>query len=94
MARRTVSLLALLAATTTAVVAVIAGADGADAALHGGKAGPCPGCTAVFYSGLNGSACYRIPSIIRTRRGTLLAFAENRMTDCGDNGKHHALVRS
>jgi sialidase-1 len=28
----------------------------------------------------------------RTHTGTLLAFAENRMTDCGDNGKHHALV--
>jgi sialidase-1 len=54
--------------------------------------GPCPGCTAVFYSGLNGSACFRIPSIIKTHTGTLLAFAENRMTDCGDNGKHHALV--
>lgn len=56
------------------------------------KDGPCSGCTAVFYSGLNRSACYRIPSIIKTSTGSLLAFAENRMTDCGDNGKHHALV--
>ena len=30
------------------------------------KDGPCNGCTAVFYAGLNGSACYRIPSIIKT----------------------------
>ena len=30
------------------------------------KEGPCPGCTAVFYQGLNGSDCYRIPSIIKT----------------------------
>ena len=60
--------------------------------LAAAEPGPCPGCTAVFYSGLNGSACFRIPSIIKTHTGTLLAFAENRMTDCGDNGKHHALV--
>lgn len=56
------------------------------------KDGPCKGCTAVFYGGLNGSACFRIPTIIRTSTGSLLAFAENRVTDCGDNGKHHALV--
>jgi len=52
----------------------------------------CPGCTAVFYQGLNGSRCFRIPTIIKTTTGTLLAFAENRETDCTDNGKHHALV--
>ena len=49
-------------------------------------AGPCPGCTQVFCSGLNGSKCSRIPTIIRSSAGTLLAFAENRITDCGDNG--------
>jgi len=30
--------------------------------------------------------------LCRTHTGMLLAFAEDRMTDCGDNGKHHALV--
>lgn len=52
----------------------------------------CPTCTPVFYGGLNGSACYRIPSIIRTHTGALLAFAENRKDNCGDNGKQHDLV--
>ena len=45
-----------------------------------------------FYDGLNGSKCFRIPTIIRTHVGTLLAFAENRITDCGDNGNQHNLV--
>jgi hypothetical protein len=51
-----------------------------------------PGSVPVFYGGLNGSKCYRIPTIIKTSKGTLLAFSENRVTDCGDNGPHHALV--
>ena len=57
-------------------------------------AGPCDGCVPVFYGGLggNGSKCFRIPTIIQTHTGALLAFAENRMSDCGDNGKQHALV--
>ena len=50
------------------------------------KPGPAPGSVAVFYAGLNNSKCFRIPSIIKTSKGTLLAFAENRVTDCGDNG--------
>jgi hypothetical protein len=50
-------------------------------------------CVPVFYSGLNGSRCYRIPSIIQTHKGTLLAFAENRLTGCGDGGQHTLVVR-
>ena len=42
--------------------------------------------TTVFNgSELNGG-CYRIPSIVRTTDGTLLAFAERRNGDCGDEG--------
>ena len=62
------------------------------AAAAGPPPGPCPGCVPVFYAGLNSSKCFRIPTIIKSSRGTLLAFSENRITDCGDNGPHHDLV--
>src|SRR5918997_3321381 len=31
-----------------------------------------------------GYACFRIPAIVRTTAGTLLAFAEGRVLNCGD----------
>ncbi|MBV1936481.1 exo-alpha-sialidase [Streptomyces sp. BV286] len=33
-----------------------------------------------------GYACFRIPAVVRTTKGTLLAFAEGRVDDCGDAG--------
>lgn len=33
-----------------------------------------------------GYACYRIPAVVRTTKGTLLAFAEGRVNDCSDAG--------
>jgi hypothetical protein len=53
----------------------------------------CVNCTAVFYPGLGGSHCFRIPTITKTAKGTLLAFAENRKADCGDNGDHDLVLR-
>eukprot|EP01084_Bolivina_argentea_P077303 140189_1 len=40
----------------------------------------------VFKAGSGGYACYRIPSILITTNGTLIAFAEGRKYSCGDHG--------
>ena len=42
--------------------------------------------TSVFKNGDHGYACYRIPAIIKSTNGDLLAFAEARKKDCGDFG--------
>ncbi|MFH8344448.1 exo-alpha-sialidase [Streptomyces sp. NPDC018045] len=34
----------------------------------------------------HGYACFRIPAVVRSTSGTLLAFAEGRVRDCGDAG--------
>lgn len=33
-----------------------------------------------------GYACFRIPAVVKTTKGTLLAFAEGRVNDCSDAG--------
>jgi sialidase-1 len=33
-----------------------------------------------------GYGCFRIPAVVRSARGTLLAFAEGRVNNCGDTG--------
>lgn len=38
-------------------------------------------------------ACYRIPSIVRTTEGTLLAFAQGRRGTCADHGEADLVVR-
>ena len=49
--------------------------------------------SAVFWEGLHGSACYRIPSIIESHKGTLLAFAVNRIDSCHDQSNHSLVLR-
>lgn len=45
-----------------------------------------PGLDYIFKNGDDGYTCYRIPAIVRTEQGTLLAFAEGRRGGCSDTG--------
>jgi sialidase-1 len=40
----------------------------------------------IYQPGDNGYSCFRIPAIITSKHGTLLAFAEGRKNNCGDSG--------
>jgi sialidase-1 len=42
--------------------------------------------THIFKAGKDGYACYRIPALISTNSGALLAIAEGRRKNCGDSG--------
>jgi sialidase-1 len=49
--------------------------------------------TVLFDQGGAGYGCYRIPAIVRTKLGTLLAFAEARRTWCADSQEIDLVVR-
>ncbi|MFC9817422.1 exo-alpha-sialidase [Streptomyces virginiae] len=74
----------VLAAVWAVLAAALAPADVAEAAdIPGGHAD-------VFRQneivGGTTYACFRIPSVVKTRQGNLLAFAEGRIGTCGDSG--------
>src|SRR5262245_7087200 len=47
----------------------------------------------VFVGGQDGYFAYRIPSLIATPRGTLLAFCEGRKTSLSDDGNNDLVLR-
>jgi sialidase-1 len=47
----------------------------------------------VYKSGEEGYKCFRIPALITTAKGTVLAFAEGRKNDCGDAGDIDLVVK-
>ncbi|MFE5909177.1 exo-alpha-sialidase [Streptomyces wedmorensis] len=60
-----------------------------------GRAGPAVGCpvSVPYTAGTGGYASYRIPAVVRTRAGTVLAFAEGRTGGAGDSGDIDIVVR-
>lgn len=47
----------------------------------------------IFKNGENGYQCFRIPAMITTTKGTVLAFAEARKNNCGDAGDIDLVVK-
>jgi sialidase-1 len=47
----------------------------------------------LYKTGEAGYSCFRIPSIITTTKGTVLAFAEARRNNCGDAGDIDLVVK-
>src|SRR5437762_3251384 len=45
---------------------------------------PTPPLAPVFTAGADGYSCYRIPSMIATSKGVILAVADGRITNCAD----------
>lgn len=68
--------------------------DGLYAGEPRGEADHRPDLNYLFESGTEGYQCFRIPAIILTREGTLLAFAEGRKHGCSDTGDIDLVMKS
>lgn len=73
--------------------ASIAWAGGLIASVLGGGAPAQHETSDVFISGIDGYHTYRIPSLLVSRRGTLLAFCEGRKDDRRDHGDIDLLIK-
>ena len=47
----------------------------------------------IYKNGEDGYTCFRIPAMVTTVKGTVLAFAEGRKNNCGDAGDIDLVVR-
>jgi sialidase-1 len=47
----------------------------------------------VFQKGTEGYSCFRIPALVQTKTGALLAFAEGRKNNCSDEGDIDLVMR-
>lgn len=75
----------------------VAGTLSASAPVRGAEAAPTAAPEfseqVLFNRGEGGYFCFRIPAIVRATDGTLLAFAEGRVVDCGDDGDIDLVVK-
>ncbi|MCT9111649.1 exo-alpha-sialidase [Streptomyces mirabilis] len=95
-ARLRSTLTAVLTAAALCVLALPspARASAADASGAAGAAGASFEQQVLFRASQDpGYACFRIPAVVRSRHGTLLAFAEGRVRDCGDAGDIDIVVK-
>ena len=83
---------AMLLLLLCAAAAVACGSVSADSLPA--QAAADPPATDVFHANLANTSCYRIPSIVQTTSGALVASAEARVGSCGDGAVHSIAVRS
>lgn len=88
-------ILRLAAALTAVCVAagLVSGIDSPAAAQPSTQEQPFVQDDVLYANGDAGYACFRIPSVVRATNGDLLAFAEGRVADCGDDGDIDLVLR-
>ncbi|HEY6739824.1 MAG TPA: sialidase family protein, partial [Actinopolymorphaceae bacterium] len=75
------------------LLALLATAAGAGAVPTAASPTPRFDEQVLYEAGTSGYSCFRIPAIVRTTKGTLLAFAEGRVNDCSDTGDIDLVLR-
>src|SRR3954453_22295585 len=62
-------------------------------AAQAGAEAPFVEDNVLFQQKTEGYSCFRIPAVVRAANGMVLAFAEGRVADCGDDGNIDIVLR-